>query len=87
MNNEKRRVGVGPIFFLIIILILIALWVGNLDFSSYSFTRGDLEAAVEEGEVASVINEQTEASDGGKIQIVTVNGVKRTLNVTDIKEM
>ena len=42
MNNEKRRVGVGPIFFLIIILILIALWVGNLDFSSYSFTRGDL---------------------------------------------
>ncbi|MBO5342315.1 MAG: ATP-dependent zinc metalloprotease FtsH [Lachnospiraceae bacterium] len=87
MNNEKRRVGVGPIFFLIIILILIALWVGNLDFSSYSFTRGDLEAAVEEGEVASVIIEQTEASDGGKIQIVTVNGVKRTLNVTDIKEM
>ena len=37
--------------------------------------------------MASVIIEQTEASDGGKIQIVTVNGVKRTLNVTDIKEM
>ena len=87
MNNEKRRVGVGPIFFLIIILILIALWVGNMDFSSYSFTRGDLETAVENGEVASVIIEQTEASDGGMIQIVTVNGVKRTLNVTDIKAM
>ncbi len=84
-NKEKRRAGVGPIFFLIIILILIALWVGNMNFGSYSFTKGDLEAAVEKGEVATVIIEQTKASDGGTIQITTVNGVRRTLNVTDIK--
>ena len=83
--NKERRAGVGPIFFLIIILLLIAVWIGSLDFGSYSFTRGDLETAVEKGEVQSVIIEQTKESDGGKIQIVTTNGVKRTLNVTDIK--
>ena len=83
--NKERRAGVGPIFFLIVILVLIALWIGSLDFGSYSFTRGDLETAVEKGEVESVIIEQTKESDGGKIQIVTTNGTTRTLNVTDVK--
>ncbi len=83
--NKERRAGVGPIFFLIVILVLIAVWIGSLDFGSYSFTRGDLEAAVEKGEVESVIIEQTKESDGGKIQIVTTNGTTRTLNVTDVK--
>ena len=83
--NKERRAGVGPIFFLIIILILIAVWVGSLDFGSYSFTRGDLEKAVEKGEIESVIIEQTKESDGGKIQVVTTNGTTRTLNVTDVK--
>jgi len=83
--NKERRAGVGPIFFLIIILILIAVWVGSLDFGSYSFTRGDLEKAVEKGEIESVIIEQTKESDGGKIQVVITNGTTRTLNVTDVK--
>ena len=83
--NKERRAGVGPIFFLIVILVLIAVWIGSLDFGNYSFTRGDLEAAVEKGEVESVIIEQTKESDGGKIQIVTTNGTTRTLNVTDVK--
>ena len=83
--NKERRAGVGPIFFLIVILVLIAVWIGSLDFGNYSFTRGDLETAVEKGEVESVIIEQTKESDGGKIQIVTTNGTTRTLNVTDVK--
>ncbi len=85
--NKERRAGVGPIFFLIIILLMIAVWIGTMDFGNYSFTRGDLEAAVEKGEVDSVIIEQTKESDGGKIQIVTSAGVTRTLNVTDVKAM
>ncbi|MBO5081433.1 MAG: ATP-dependent zinc metalloprotease FtsH [Lachnospiraceae bacterium] len=68
-----------------VILVLIAVWIGSLDFGNYSFTRGDLETAVEKGEVESVIIEQTKESDGGKIQIVTTNGTTRTLNVTDVK--
>ena len=83
--NKERRAGVGPIFFLIVILVLIAVWIGSLDFGNYSFTRGDLETAVEKGEVESVIIEQTKESDGGKIQIVTTNGTTRSLNVTDVK--
>ena len=43
--NKERRAGVGPIFFLIVILVLIAVWIGSLDFGNYSFTRGDLETA------------------------------------------
>ncbi len=85
--NKERRAGVGPIFFLIIILILIAVWIGSLDFGRYSFTRGDLEVAVEKGEIESVIIEQTKESDGGKIQVVTTNGTTRVLNVTDVKAM
>ncbi len=85
--NKERRAGVGPIFFLIIILLMIAVWIGTMDFGSYSFTRGDLETAVEKGEIESVIIEQTKESDGGKIQIVTTTGVTRTLNVTDVKAM
>ncbi len=83
--NKERRAGVGPIIFLILILLMIAFWIGNMDFGSYSFTRGDLETAVENGEIKSVIIEQTKESDGGKIQVETVNGVTRTLNVTDVK--
>ena len=83
--NKERRAGVGPIFFLIVILLLIAVWIGSLDFGSYSFTRGDLETAVEKGEIESVIIEQTKESDGGKLQVVTTNGTTRTLNVTDVK--
>ena len=86
MKKEKRA-GVGPIFFLIIILILIAVWLGSMDFNSYAFTRGDLEAAVEKGEIKSVIIEQTKESDGGRIQVVTINGSAKTLNVTDVKAM
>ncbi len=85
--NKERRAGVGPIFFLIIILLMIAVWIGTMDFGSYSFTRGDLETAVEKGEIESVIIEQTKESDGGKIQVVTTTGVTRTLNVTDVKAM
>ena len=85
--NKERRAGVGPIFFLIVILLLIALWIGTMDFRSYSFTRGDLETAVEKGEIESVIIEQTKESDGGKIQVVTTTGATRTLNVTDVKAM
>ncbi|MBE5884829.1 MAG: ATP-dependent zinc metalloprotease FtsH [Lachnospiraceae bacterium] len=58
-----------------------------MDFRSYSFTRGDLETAVEKGEIESVIIEQTKESDGGKIQVVTTTGATRTLNVTDVKAM
>ena len=83
--NRERRAGVGPIIFLILILLLIALWVGNMNFGNYSFTRGDLETAVEKGEIKTVIIEQTKESDGGKIQVETVNGATRTLNVTDVK--
>jgi len=83
--KKERRAGVGPIFFLIIILVLIAVWIGSMDFNSYSFTRGDLEAAVEKGEIKSVIIEQTKESDGGRIQVVTTNGNAKTLNVTDVK--
>ncbi len=83
--NKERRAGVGPIFFLIVILLLIAVWIGTMDFRSYSFTRGDLETAVEKGEIESVIIEQTKESDGGKIQVVTTTGTTRTLNVTDVK--
>ncbi len=85
--NKERRAGVGPIFFLIVILLLIAVWIGTMDFRSYSFTRGDLETAVEKGEIESVIIEQTKESDGGKIQVVTTTGATRTLNVTDVKAM
>ena len=85
--NKERRGGVGPIFFLIVILVLIAVWIGSIDFDSYSFTRGNLETAVEKGEIKSVIIEQTKESDGGKIQVVTTNGTTRTLNVTDVKAM
>ncbi len=85
--NKERRAGVGPIFFLIIILLMIAVWIGTMDLGNYSFTRGDLETVVENGEVASVIIEQTKESDGGKIQIVTLAGATRTLNVTDVKAM
>ncbi len=85
--NKERRAGVGPIFFLIVILLLIAVWIGTMDFRSYSFTRGDLETAVEKGEIESVIIEQTKESDGGKIQVVTTAGATRTLNVTDVKAM
>ena len=83
--NKERRVGIGPIFLLIIILILIAVWVGNLNLGSYSFTKGDLEAAVAKGEVVAVLIEQTEASDGGTLQVTTTSGAIRTLNVTDVK--
>ncbi len=83
--NKDRKVGVGPIFLLILILLLIAVWVGNLNFGNYSYTYGDLQVSVEEGRVEGVIIEQTKASDGGALMVTLSDGSTRTLNVTDVK--
>ena len=85
--NKKSR-GVGGFSTLIIVLFVLGLYwfVGQMAMQQQSYTYDEFIAAVENGEIQSVIIEQNKAVPTGTLELELEDGSSKYVNVSDVNE-
>ncbi len=83
---EKKGNGLGLVFLLIIVLLILGVILSTVDFTKNTYTRGKLEADIANGEVVSVTVNQRQNSSGGSVTVEKKNGQEETLFVTDVTD-
>ena len=85
--NKKSR-GIGGFSTLIIVLFVLGLYwfVGQMAMQQQSYTYEDFIAAVENDEIQSVIIEQNKAVPTGTLELTLENGDSKYVNVSDVNE-
>ena len=83
---EKKGSGLGLVFLLIIVLLVLGIILSTVDFSKNTYTRGKLQEDIENGAVISVTVNQRQNSLGGSVTVEKKNGEEATLYVTDVTE-
>jgi len=85
--NKKSR-GIGGFSTLIIVLFVLGLyWFGGqMAMQRQSFTYEDFIAAVENDEIQSVVIEQNKAVPTGTLELTLENGDSKYVNVSDVNE-
>ena len=81
---EKKGSGLGLVFVLIIILLIVGIIISTMDFTKNTYTRGKLEEDIANGEVVKVTVNQRQNSNGGSVLVEKKNGEEKTLYVTDV---
>ena len=85
--NKKGR-GIGGFSTLIIVLFVLGLYwfVGQMAMQQQSYTYEDFIAAVEDREIQSVVIEQNKAVPTGTLELELENGSTKYVNVSDVNE-
>ena len=85
--NKKSR-GIGGFSTLIIVLFVLGLYwfVGQMAMQQQSYTYEDFIAAVENDEIQSVVIEQNKAVPTGTLELSLENGDSKFVNVSDVNE-
>ena len=85
--NKKGR-GIGGFSTLIIVLFVLGLYwfVGQIAMQQQSYTYEDFIAAVENDEIQSVLIEQNKAVPTGTLELTLENGDSKYVNVSDVNE-
>lgn len=85
--NKKSR-GIGGFSTLIIVLFVLGLYwfVGQMAMQQQSYTYEDFIAAVEDREIQSVVIEQNKAVPTGTLELTLENGDSKYVNVSDVNE-
>ena len=85
MNKSGKSIYLY--FVIIICLLLFTVWIGTLRVSSSSYTRGEFEKQMENGEVAVVTICPNKDTPTGSVEIVLRSGEEKVLYVTDVTEI
>jgi len=85
--NKKSR-GIGGFSTLIIVLFVLGLYwfVGQMAMQRQSYTYEDFITAVENDEIQSVVIEQNKAVPTGTMELTLENGDSKYVNVSDVNE-
>ena len=85
--NKKSR-GIGGFSTLIIVLFVLGLYwfVGQMAMQQQSYTYEDFIAAVENDEIQSVLIEQNKAVPTGTLELDLEDGSTKYVNVSDVNE-
>lgn len=85
--NKKSR-GIGGFSTLIIVLFVLGLYwfVGQMAVQQQSYTYEDFIAAVENDEIQSVVIEQSKAVPTGTLELTLESGSSKYVNVSDVNE-
>ena len=85
--NKKGR-GIGGFSTLIIVLFVLGLYwfVGQIAMQQHSYTYEDFIAAVENDEIQSVLIEQNKAVPTGTVELDLEDGSTKYVNVSDVNE-
>ena len=82
----KNR-GFNMYFALILGLLLLVVWTSMLNVGQVEYTRGELAADLEQGEVVTAYIQPNRENATGEIEIVLKSGQQKTLYVTDVNEV
>ena len=85
--NKKSR-GIGGFSTLIIVLFVLGLYwfVGQMAMQQQSYTYEEFIAAVENREIQSVVIEQNKAVPTGTLELTLEDGSSKYVNVSDVNE-
>ena len=82
----KNR-GFNMYFALILGLLLLVVWTSMLNVRQVEYTKGELTADLEQGEVVTAYIQPNRENATGEIEIVLKSGQQKTLYVTDVSEV
>ena len=82
----KNR-GFNMYFVLILGLLLLTIWTSMLNVRQSEYTKGELIASLEEGNVVAASIQPNRETPTGEVEIVLKDGQHKTLYVTDTTEM
>jgi len=82
----KNR-GFNMYFALILGLLLLVVWTSMLNVGQVEYTKGELTADLEQGEVVTAYIQPNRENATGEIEVVLKNGQQKTLYVTDVSEV
>ena len=85
MNTKNR--GFNMYFVLILGLLLLAIWTSMLNVKQSEYTKGELTARLEKGDVVTANIQPNRETPTGEVEIVLKDGQHKTLYVTDVTEM
>ena len=82
---EKKGSGLGLVFVLIIILLIVGIIISTMDFTKNTYTRGKLEEDIANGEVVKVTVNQRQNSNGGSVKLCCLQaGPKIVFEITKV---
>ena len=82
----KNR-GFNMYFALILGLLLLVVWTSMLNVGQVEYTKGELTADLEQGEVVTAYIQPNRENATGEIEVVLKSGQQKTLYVTDVSEV
>ncbi len=82
----KNR-GFNMYFVLILGLLLLTIWTSMLNVRQSEYTKGELIAGLEEGNVVAASIQPNRETPTGEVEIILKDGQQKTLYVTDTTEM
>ncbi len=81
---EKKGSGLGLVFVLVVLLLIGGIIISTLNFQKNTYTRGQFEEDVKNGQVIKVTVNQLQNSNGGSVTVEKKDGTTETLYVTDV---
>ena len=86
MNNNKKNLN--AYFLLILGLLILAAWMfRSLNGQETDYTKGELQKALEAGEVLEAVIQPNKETPTGIVRVALVTGEEKILYVTDVKEI
>ena len=83
----KSRTGTGAYFFLIMLLVAAAIWLGLYSKQANIHTKAEFDTAMSKGEVVSVTIIQNREVPTGSVGVLKKDGSSFQFNVTDVTEI
>ena len=81
---EKRGSGLGIVLVLILLLLIGGIIISTMNFQKNTYTRGQFEEDVKNGQVINVTVNQLQNTSGGSVTVEKKDGTTSTLYVTDV---
>ena len=81
---EKKGSGLGIVFVLVVLLLIGGIIISTLNFQKNTYTRGQFEEDVKNGQVIKVTVNQLQNSNGGSVTVEKKDGTTETMYVTDV---
>ena len=83
----KNNKGFNLSFFIILAIMLLMMYINNMNTSQETYTNGALVADLAAGNVSSVSIQPNEETPTGSARILLKGGVAKTLYVTDVNQL
>ena len=86
-RSKVRKTGSGAYFFIIMLLVAAAIWLGLYSRQSEVHTRAEFDSAMAKGDVVSITILQNREVPTGSVAVLKKDGTTFRFSVTDVKDI